>query len=232
MKELSVHFKNEYDQPVCVWEKLENETDSISYVLSLENPSNGDILHEEEVQYERYVGTSWLAYYCQEKEYFGKLIYKVKAYDDNKLIAEGESEAFEANVFFPEKKELVIGKDIPSDAITQIEYSGSGSSVEHIFRYTIMMDGTIDMSYFGPNGSVEKEKAISEQDWNQVLAIIETGSLKRRYIMDPNIEMLDGSEKRLTIEWEGKAPRDSYYEVVFDESAQERFNSWIEKIRS
>lgn len=166
MKEISVHFKNEYNQPVCIWEQLENETDDVRYVLTLENPTNGDVLHEEEVEYERYVGTSWLAYYCQEKDYYGKLIYKVKAYKDNTLIGEGESEAFDANVFFPEKKELVIGKDVSGDAITQIEYSGSGSSVEHIFRYTIMKDGTIDMSYFGPNGSVEKEKTINEQDWS------------------------------------------------------------------
>lgn len=61
--------------------------------------------------------------------------------------------------------------------------------------------------------------------------MIQTGSLKRRYIMNPEIEMLDGSEQSLTIEWEGKTPRDSYYEIVLNENQKEAFDKWIEKIR-
>ena len=154
--------------------------------------------------------TDYIAWYYQETlksdslQHPLDLVVKVKAVKDGRIIAQGESDPVHLSDVFPPEEVPQIGKEIPKEDITEFTWSSSGSEVFQIFNYSVSFDPEDPFyyaSWFDEDGKHDVEKETGEEFRNRVLDLIAQGEMVREYVMDPDIEILDGSEESFRIRW-------------------------------
>ena len=161
------------------------------------------------------------------------LVVKVKAVKNGKTTARGESEPLPLSEFFPPEKAPQIGSDIRKEDITSFEWNSSGSSVDLIYNYSVSFDPEDPVyyaSFFGEDGHYDGEKQCSEPFRNALLDVIGQGEMIRRYVMDPDIEILDGSEESFAIQWKNMKPSEkNYYRMRFNEQQKKELLALLRK---
>ena len=174
--------------------------------------------------------TDRIAYYYQEMKIDSfsrpiELVVKVRGIVDDKTVAEGESSSIGLIDFFPPEEGPKIGEDIQLSDITLLELYSNGTSTEMIYNFTVnFQDGRVSYygSYFNRGKNKEVEKDYPESYGKKLLDVISRGSLYRDYVMDPEIQMLDGGDRYYRIEWEGmKNAERRYYRLRLDEEDSE-----------
>ena len=59
-------------------------------------------------------------------------------------------------------------------------------------------------SYIDALGSYDLEKKKDDKTWEEALTYLNDMKIERKTVTDPQDQMLDGSEKRLSVDWIGR----------------------------
>ena len=218
-------------------------------MLSLSLLGVEDTVHEYDVVLEIPDGDSWKSaetwrtdqtylavsgyvnYYCQESGYEGKLRFRADALKDGKSVASAVSDEMDTSETYPKEEVLSFdGKNIPED-LWNFSYAGTGDSVDMIFSYSVSReDGEIiyRADYYDQSGHHEKEKKLTDQDYEEFLGLLEKGKVKRKYYSDPEIHRLDGSDISFTILWESESLlQQNNYRYTADEQTINEIIDWL-----
>ena len=172
-----------------------------------------------------------VAYYCQENGFPEKMRFHVEASKDEEVTAEGFSEEFNPKDFFPERESLQLKDDIPLESITAFSWNTNGSYVEanqNLYFYKDGDDCYLEGLFYRDSKKTEVKKKLKEQDWQEFLALLSQGEVVRKYIMDPEIVILDGGDNSMELEWEGMSDMEEKY-YVYSSSNREAIIDWLEK---
>lgn len=181
---------------------------------------------------QRFYVTNYAAYHCQEAELAEEpwlLRAEVRAEDGSPVSGSGEGEI--RNILPPEEGP-VIGDDLRTDQIVSLTWSGFADYAEGNFNYTFAKEE--DEYRFRANyadGSYWKEQdtALTEEEWNRLVKFLLKGKLRRNYVEDPEMEILDGSGEDFRLTWEGQTEQELYYGFYPEDG--EAFRDWILEIR-
>lgn len=211
-----------------VYAEWDRQEENCEYEVCLFEKGNSDSFYKTETAGTTLGLTDRIAWYYQETLQSDSLrhpmdaIVKVKALKNGSTIAQGESEPMHLADLFPPKEAPQIGRDIPEKDITVFEWSSNGSSTELIYNYYVSFDPEEPVyyaSWFGENGNVDIETETDEEFRKAVFDLVVRGELYRKYVTDPDLEILDGSEENLRIEWNGmKDSEKSYYRLKLSDA--------------
>lgn len=151
---------------------------------------------------------------------------------DGRVFAEGVSDAIILTNVIPGAEVRTVGKDIASEDIISFAYSGSADYLQGNFGYYVYksLDGAeYEYRYYDDNGErMDGEAILAPEKWNELMALIEGAEVKRVRFGDPDLYMLDGSEQRMSISWDGMRNEDSATELVLSQEAREAVIAWLE----
>ena len=220
-----------------VYAEWERPEENCEYEVSLFEKGNSDAFYKTETAGVTLGLSDRIAWYYQETlqsdsfRHPMDLVVKTSALKNGKAIAQGESEPMHLEDLFPPKEAPQIGKDIPEEDITVFEWSSNGSSTELIYNYYVSFDPEEPVyyaSWFGENGNADIETETGEQFRKAVFDLIIRGELYRKYVEDPDLEILDGSEESLRIEWNGmKDSERSYYRLKLSDAQKSELRALL-----
>ena len=172
-----------------------------------------------------------LAYYCQEIGFPTAVSFRVQAMREEKVLAEGRTDAVNPRDFFPEQEQLAWDEDVDPALVTRFSWDTSGDTAEannHISVYR--SDGSITLSvdyYDSSRKRHQTEKKVSESDWNELLELLRQGTIARKYIADPEMIVLDGGEERLTLRWDGMSDTQERFYVFRPGEQKQALMAWL-----
>ena len=222
-----VELNKDYGNLALSWEKPEFIKGRDTYRICVEGRTGREYsrLYECEV-YERYNRvTDYVAYSCQEKGFYEAVRFFIIAYDDGRDVGYAVTEDLDPCEFFPEKEVMFIGDEIKKEDITVFSYHTYGTTAESNNSIYVSHDSQIiSITQAGK----EKERKLTETQWQKILEFISKGKVVRKYVMDPEIIMLDGSGEETSISWKGMNERDErYYELSLSEEDQQALIKYI-----
>lgn len=228
IKEMNVELETGYYQPLCKWEALQEEVDTYRITLQKVEGDKVEGIATTETQYQPMGLGDQFFYYAQENNYYGPMRFKVEALQKEKVIAQGVSDSFAVTDYYPQEEEI----SVPWDLLTSFSYSGSGSSMEHLFDYSIRKeDGKF--VYSGTDYSLEESEfltEITETQWEKLKNILKLGHYVRKHYSDPEIEMLDGSEQHMRLEWKNQTTiQQDMYEFVLEDDKVSVLREWLKE---
>lgn len=215
IQQFSVELSTDYGQLKLGWEKPETIRDNEGYNIIVERIVDGEWRHVYAVKsaYTYYDATDLNAYVCQKQGFTDRQRFIVEAYDTDTIVGYAVSEEYDPRDFFPEKEELIIGKDISVDDIDCVSFTSNGTNAEDNYSYTAVKEDDDYILYYDDT----KEKKISDSEWNEIIKFVKAGRIVRKTVMDPEIVVLDGGYRRYTANWEGMSESDqSYYLLKLD----------------
>lgn len=227
---LEVYLDTDYGRLHLEW----TEVDGAMYVVTLQGIDiNGEYidLSSYPSDYNAFYGEDMVAYYCQENGFPEKMCFHISANINEEVISEGFSEAFDPKDFFPERESLQLKDDIPLASITAFSWNTNGSYVEanqNLYFYKDGDDCYLEGLFYRDSKKTEVKKKLKEQDWQEFLELLSQGEVVRKYIMDPEIVILDGGENSMELEWEGMSDIEQKY-YVYSSSNRDAIIDWLEK---
>ena len=225
-----------YGRARCQWEKpgqyKDREGDYTVIIESVGPDGSTRELAEGSGSYESFETTDYIAWACQENGFPDRMQYRVRAWNDGQLIAEGCSEPFDPRRFFPEKEVLEIGRDIPEADIEGLDYHGSGDFVEANFLLSVEKEddgrAEIEGTYYKNSKQKKTDKKLKASDWEELMALIRQGSVVRKHVMDPEIMMLDGSSTWFFLDWEDQSDlQEMWYVFRADDAVEQQIIDWM-----
>ena len=234
LKPLKIETDTAAHSPYIRWEKPEEGDMEYEIVMQAVSGKDAgaavDRIGEETISYESYSGMKWIAWYAQENDYYGPMRYQVTAVADGTAVCQGYSDIFLIGDYFPAEKE----KQIDAETINGFCYSGSGESMEHNFLFDIREeDGKyiLNADYTDEEDRHEIEKEITEAEFQELRRFAASGTIVRRRAEDPEWVMLDGSEERFQVYWNGETEIEkNWYEWVPEESQKEAVKTYLKGI--
>ena len=234
LKPLKIETDPASHTPYIHWEKPEEG--DVQYQIVIQAVSGKDAgaaadrIAEETISYESYSGMKWIAWYAQEKDYYGPIRYQVTAVVNDAAAYQGYSDIVMIQDYFPAETE----KQIDAETINGFCYSGSGESMEHNFLFDIRKeDGKyiLTADYTDSEDRHEIEKEITEEDFQELRRYAANGTIVRRTAEDPEWVMLDGSEERFQVYWneETEVEKD-WYEWIPAQSDKEPLITYLKGI--
>ncbi|MBR4163255.1 MAG: hypothetical protein IKR11_07010 [Solobacterium sp.] len=226
---LEVYLDTDYGRLHLEW----TEVDDATYAVTLQGvDTNGEYIDLSSCpsDYNAFYGEDMVAYYCQENGFPEKMRFHISATREEEVTAEGFSEEFNPKDFFPERESLQLKEDIPLEAITAFSWHTTGSYVEANQNLYFHKDGNdcyLEGLFYRDSKKTEVKKKLKEQDWQEFLALLSQGEVVRDYIMDPEIEILDGGDNSMELEWEGMSDMEEKY-YVYSSSNREAIINWLE----
>jgi len=226
---LEVYLDTDYGRLHLEW----TEVDDAVYMVTLQGiDANGEYIDLSSCpsDYNAFYGEDMVAYYCQENGFPEKMRFHVEASKDEEVTAEGFSEEFNPKDFFPERESLQLKDDIPLESITAFSWSTAGSYVEANQNLYFYKDGEecyLEGLFYRDSKKTEVKKKLKETDWQEFLALLSQGEVTRRYIMDPEIEILDGGKNTMELEWEGMSDIEQEY-YVYSSANRDEIIDWLE----
>ena len=222
--ELKINVEKGYGNAVLTWDEPE-EADTYDILISKHSGADGgakaERIADTTCQSGYFQPSNYLAWYGYETGYFGPVRFQVSAYAKNQLIAQGINDNLMIQDVFPPEEELFFGTDVKAEDIVSLQYSGSGSSMEDNFCFSVRKDGDevrYMADYTDVTGSHADDYEIAEEIFERILPELENGRIVRRIPDDPEIEMLDGSETYFRIEWKDETElQKSWYRFEPDE---------------
>ena len=238
LKPLKVEIDNTYGTAIVSWEKPEGE--DLHYELLIHTLSGSDAGKAGEkiavltTDQESCRIADHIAYYAQEKDYYGPAAVQVTAYDGEKPAAQGESDVLMAEECLPAEKELFIGEDIDPADIILLSYSGSGESRSDNFTFCLTDDGdeiTLEANISDETTDLDVYETVNREVFDKALTYLEGGKLVRKYVSDPELQMLDGSEQQFTVWWNSMTEvQRSCYEFEPSEENREKLKEYLKQI--
>ena len=228
MKTLDVTINTDYGFPNLSWTALEEK--DVEYQISLYGGTQKFCtVTQNETAFH---GKDYVAYYAQENDYYGDMKFEVSAYSDKREIAHGESEVFAAEEFFPKETELAVS-EFMLDGLESFSYTGSGDSAEMNFSYSLILEEDqllISADYYDEeNERIQVDKEAAKALLEELKPYLRNGILKRRYVMDPEIHMLDGSESSFDMRWKDMTRNErTWYRFVPED--QDELIRWLRSV--
>lgn len=231
MENIDITLNRMHNRCLCSWEKpsAEGNGDYTVIVEAVDESGNAREAIRAQAYYSYFDADHYVAYVCQEEGFPYRMRVRVQYYNGEDLAAEGVSDTFDPREVFPEKEVLEFGKDIPLDSIKYLSWDSAGMSIEANWHMGVSHYGDEYTFYTTRPGQNEKEKKIKKSDWDQVVAIIAKGKVKRDRIMDPDMVELDGGGEGFAIAWEDDEHENwqTYYSYVADEETAEELQKWL-----
>lgn len=232
-----VSLRCEYGQIFAEWtlpaefEDLEQELVLYDFIQVLDA---GNSVYEEfasyPVSYSSQNISKYVAWHYQETgidtdNFLPSVAACVNVYDSGKLLRSVMSYSLPVRDFFPAETGPVIGEELPLEAVTALEWSGSGSSMESNFLFSLDLEeepAVLYASYSDAGGSKEKEIPLDEESLRPFLELLPAGTLKRARAQDPDLEILDAGDDFFRISWQEirDCDRSWYRFVLSDEDAE------------
>ncbi|MBQ1476980.1 MAG: hypothetical protein IIZ33_02415 [Erysipelotrichaceae bacterium] len=226
-----ISLKKEYGQIFLEWPKTEGITDPL-YEVSVET-SEGKELYRFKERSESVVATGYAAYAAQENDYYGEAVFHVFVRENGTVKKEYVSESFLIEDFFPKEKELIFGEDLKPDDLYLISYSGNGEMASDNFNYSLSRSDeevTYSASWIDGSGHHEVERTEDLKVWEEALGYLANMKIERRELRDPEIQMLDGKESHLSVDWMGRTGKYSYYTAVFPKEDEEALIRYLREL--
>ena len=228
-KPLQILMETDYGRIRLEW----NETQDAQYRVTVQSiDEKGDIkdLYSEWFDYHACYMEDRVAYLCQENGFPYRMQFYIETLIDDEVTAEGTSDPVDPREFFPEKEELLLEKDIPLDTITSFYWHTSGSYMQanqSLLLYKEDDSYVLSGSYYkDENKEVEVERKLKEKDWNEFLELIKNGKVTRKYVMDPEIVILDGGESGMQLQWDDMSyAQENYY--VYTPEDYDAIVNWL-----
>ena len=231
IRPLNVELQTDYGQLILRWDVSQEADNYLVTAIGSEPDGSTKDLYSISASNEYMQALDLAAYVCQEYGFPSEMCFRVDAVSEENVIASGISASFDPKDYYPEKEELIIGQDIPEEAVTGFSWSGSGTMVNDSFHFSLTKDEMVSFSgswYDDHYNYREKERILNEADWNKLLEILRNGKLVREHIMDPGIEILDGTSETKSVAWEGMTEKDRFY--VFFPADESAFEEWIRTV--
>lgn len=233
MENLAVELDFSYGRCRCEWEEPAGMEGQFTYNVTLQAVSeSGEAgsLISETTYYPSFQADDYIAYACQENGFPYRMRILVEGSADGEKTAEGVSEAFDPRDVFPEKKELVFGTDIPLERICGITWDSFSDEAEGNWSRSVRKFEDEVTFYSSGVGKKDIERKLKDSDWDQLLSILSKGYMERSYVMDPTIQVLDGSGSGIKVDWEDEKENvPSYYSFVEDEKVRGELQDWLLK---
>ena len=201
-QDMEINVNTDYGNLRLGWEEIpgadsyritmldESDNELVSYT---ESGSGSDCLDQ-------------LAWYCQENGFPVSVRFHVQALQADTLLSEGVTDKMDPRDFFPEQEQLRWDEDVDPALVTMFSWDTSGDTAEgnnHISVYRSGREIMMSADYYDSSSKHhETEKKISEAEWQELLNLLRQGSIVRRYVSDPEISMLDGSDAKMIVRWE------------------------------
>lgn len=194
-----------------------------------EKVTNDKLIFEQELTIPYFNGNDWIAYYCQENEYFGDFRYEVEAYVEDEHVASGISEVFNGETIFPKEKLL----EYHNLEITSFEYSGSADHVEGNFNFTVSINAEnilLNATFFDatiPDVRQVTDQVITLEEWEGLRKLMSGGTLSRRVVLDPELQLLDGSETSIRLQWVNQTNAEMNYFRFYPNNNEEEIHKYL-----
>ena len=177
----------------------------VVFRVTLEDVS-GNSLASYETRYHFIVATDYLNYYLQENGFIDQARFRITALLDGKQLATGVTDYVECRDFYPEQEELLIGPDVNLFDVNAVFFKATASYREGNYSYEVHRyydEYVLYADYYDSLGYHDIERNISEKQYQEIIDIISRGKLIRKYVMDPELEILDGGSEEVEISWDG-----------------------------
>lgn len=172
--------------------------------------------------YSYFQADDFVAYCCQEYGVSRRMRVRITGKNGTEVAAEGYSEEFDAQDFWPDRDVLNFGDDIPLEDISWISWNSTGETIDANWSYTAHCYNGKPGLYFRTPGKQDREIRISNARWNKLLSLVSEGRMEIRRIMDPTIVILDGRETGMDVSWDERNDdhRLSYYGFRCDDETK------------
>ena len=228
---MNITMETDYGRIRLQWEEKEESSYRVILEEVTEAGEHLDVLSWES-DYASCYAEDRVAYYCQEHGFPYRIAFRAEALQGEEVTAVGQTDTVDPREFFPEQEVLSIGSDIPLEKISGFYWNTSGPSLEMNQRldFDKTEDGyVLSGVYYNEQGrEVNVARKCTEADWNELLQLLPQGRLERSYVMDPEIEMLDGSENELKLLWEDMSEvQQKYYSYRTEDP--EALQNWLKE---
>ena len=231
MENITITLERPHNRCVCKWDKpdIEGEDEYTVILEAVDEKGNAEEVLRTEVYYHLFDADNYAAYACQEKGFPYMMRIRVEYYSGGELAAEGISELFDPRELFPEKETLQFGTDIPLDSIKYISWDSAGMSIEANWHLGVSHYGDEYMFYSSRAGKKDIEKKIKKSDWDQAVAIVAKGWMRRNYISDPELVILDGGGEGVAVSWQAEEHEtlQTFYSYAANAETEEALEKWL-----
>ncbi len=176
--------------------------------------------------------TEYAAYHCQEADLAEEpwlLRAEVRAEDGAPVSGAGEGEI---RGLLPPEEGPVIGDDLETGRIVDLTWSGFADYAEGNFTYSFTKEGEeyrFRANYSVPSGWKVRDESLTQEEWDELMEFLLAGELRRHYVQDPELEILDGSDDGFRLTWEGMKEHEFRYEFIPED--RDAFEEWILALR-
>ena len=231
MTELDVTIDLSYSRCRCEWEEPEGRQGELWYTATVQAVSGqgSEDRISERCDYPYFQADDYIAYTCQEYGFCDAVSIKVEGFLGGEKVAEGFSESFDPRTVFPEKEELLFGTDSPIDSVYDVSVRSFGTAASDNWSVYAFNSGDEIQIVSSEAGKEDVERKLSEEQWNELLSILSKGRMKRNYVSDPTIQMLDGGGGSITVSWSEGDYADfvSSYHFDADETVRQELEDWM-----
>ena len=204
LPQFNVKVTTDYGNIRLYWETPENIKGSESYQVFVQGRNDGEYedLYNTMILSGYLNGNDYVGYACQEKGFYKELRFVLVALSDREPVAVYYGDPFDPHAFFPEKETLLIGEDVRTEDIDSFSWNCSGTTAESNYSYFVNKeDNGITITRQTTDNT--KTRSISNRKWARLIDYLKEGTIIRKHVMDPEIEILDGSSERMIISWKG-----------------------------
>ena len=227
---MNIDLECEHGRIRLEWEESEGAQYRIA-VLGVDENGMEKELYENTIMSNVFYGEDLVAYSCQENGFPYRMRFLVECILNDEVQTSGRSDVFDPKDIFPEKEILIIGEDIKTEDIDGFSWTTSGPYVEANQRIDFYREGddhVLEGYYYEDGKEIKLDRRLSEDEWIEFLAIISQGNVKRKYIMDPEIQVLDGSENYMKISWKSMSDIENRY-YIFAPLDRESLIDWLKE---
>lgn len=202
LPQFNVKVTTDYGNIRLYWETPENIKGSESYQVFVQGRNDGEYedLYNTMILSGYLNGNDYVGYVCQEKGFYKELRFVLVALSDREPVAVYYGDPFDPHAFFPEKETLLIGEDVRTEDIDSFSWNCSGTTAESNYSYFVRKEDD-GITITRQTTEREKTRKVSRHKWERLLEYLKEGKLVRKYVMEPEIEILDGSSETMSITW-------------------------------